>query len=111
MAVDCRFPQTLRLKKNREFKFVIESGKKYFYNSVMLFIEKQTDTKIGIAVSSKRIRKATQRNRIKRLLREIIRHNKDMLPDKHHMVLFYNKSTVESYDILENDTKKLFKKI
>ncbi|MCK4544207.1 ribonuclease P protein component [candidate division WOR-3 bacterium] len=111
MAVDCRFPQILRLKKNKEFKFVIESGRKYYCNSVMIFIQKQIDTKIGIAVSSKRIRKATQRNRIKRLIREIIRCNKDLLPDKHHIVLFYNKSNVENYNILENDIRNLFKKI
>ena len=59
------------LKKNYEFKKVLNHGNYYYGKYLQFFIIKnnQDKNRIGIAVSSK-IASAVERNRVKRLIRE-----------------------------------------
>jgi len=74
-------PKENRLKKKKDFETIFKSGKlikgkdilvKYLYN-------KEEDSKIGFIVSKKVSKKATERNKIKRRFREIIRANKEKI--------------------------------
>ena len=67
------------LKKNYEFKNVLSKGKFYVGKYVTIYIKdnKKNENYIGIAVSTK-IGKAVTRNKIKRLIRESYRLNKEI---------------------------------
>lgn len=78
-----------RLKKDKEFQIVFREGKKIWINSILLIIYKPNDLnyrRLGIVVS-KKIRKANQRNKVKRRVRELFRRNKDLFPENCDIII------------------------
>jgi ribonuclease P protein component len=74
-------PKENRLKKKKDFENIFKNGKtfrsknitvKYLFNEI-------EDNKIGFVVSKKFSKKATERNKVKRRLREIVRKNKKQI--------------------------------
>ncbi len=63
--------KTTMLKKNYEFKYVLDRGKRYSGKYIDIYIKRNNlnENKLGIAVSSK-IANSVNRNKIKRLIRE-----------------------------------------
>lgn len=88
------------LKKNYEFKKVLDKGKYFGSNTIECFIKKNSKNynRIGIAISSK-LFKATKRNRIKRLIKENYRNNSKNLKMGYDIVFLWNKKT--SYEEVE----------
>jgi ribonuclease P protein component len=81
------------------------------------FSEKTT-FQIVISVPKKKIRRAHERNRIKRVLRELVRLNKESLENtlinqntKLAMFLIYSETTLLDYLILEKKINKLFQQL
>jgi ribonuclease P protein component len=72
-----------RLTKNSEFQKVFKYGKKVWVDSILLIL--YTPNELGIRrlgiVVSKKIKKATKRNKVKRWIREIFRKNKESFPE------------------------------
>ncbi len=81
------------LKKNYEFKNVLNKGKFYLGKQIIIYIK---------------------RNRLKRLIRENYRLIKDNLEQGYNIVFLWNKK-VDFHDanffIIEKDMKSIFKKI
>ena len=78
-----------RLKKDKEFQIVFREGKKIWINSILLIIYRPNPLnyrRLGIVVS-KKIRKATQRNKVKRWVRELFRKNKDLFPENCDIII------------------------
>ncbi|HHV64003.1 MAG TPA: ribonuclease P protein component [Peptococcaceae bacterium] len=75
-----------RMRKKAEFQTVFAKGKSYSSKHVVIYIFQGLPVKFGIVVS-KRIGNAVQRNRAKRLLREVIRLNQDGLIVDCQMIL------------------------
>jgi ribonuclease P protein component len=81
-------PSSQRLKQERDFKLVFSAGKVFFSGDrkfkAIYFLENDADTpgiKIAVAVS-KKAGKAVWRNRVKRLVKETYRLNKEPLLKK-----------------------------
>lgn len=81
------------LKKNYEFKKVLNKGQYYYGKYIQIFIIKNNNNinRIGIAVKSK-IAGAVKRNKIKRLIRENYRLLvKDKILKGYDIVFIWNK--------------------
>ena len=78
-----------KLRKNKEFQAVFKEGKKLWVNSILLIIYQPNNLnyrRLGIVVS-KKIKKATQRNKAKRWIRELFRRNKDLFPESCDIII------------------------
>jgi ribonuclease P protein component len=82
-------PLKNRLKKKKDFETVFGKGSiiknKYFFLKIFKR-EENSDTRIGFIVSKKVSKKAVERNRIKRLFREVIRLNLGKIKPRYDMV-------------------------
>ena len=96
------------LKKNYEFKNVLSKGKFYKGKYVTVYItnNKKNENVIGIAIS-KKLAKAVKRNRLKRLIRESYRLQKDNLKKGYNIVFIWNKDA----NIQDNTYKNVSKDI
>ena len=83
-----KYPTKEKLKQKREIDLLFEKGRWLSQGNlriISLDLEKKpqedfslTNQKFGVSVSKKYFKKAVDRNRIKRLLREVYRLNKDL---------------------------------
>ena len=102
------------LKKNYEFKNVLSKGKFYISEHIIMYIKdnNKSETFIGIAVSTK-IGKAVRRNRIKRLIRESYRIEKNNIQKGKDIVFMWKKnSNIEgiNFNIIHKELVNLFDK-
>ena len=102
------------LKKNYEFKNVLNKGKFYIGNQIIIYIIQNAENanRIGIAISSKTCN-AVKRNSIKRKIRENYRLIWGNLKQGYQIVFLWNKKNpVENADfnIIKKDMEFIFKK-
>ncbi len=107
------FSKTERLRKKKEFLLVREEGKRFFTDSFILNIRSNGlgIRRLGISVSSK-VGCAVKRNRIKRLIREHFRLNKDTFPPSADVLIIAKRGiTVEGLSGVERELQGLLKKL
>ena len=103
------------LKKNYEFKRVLNKGKYYYGKYIQFFIIKNNRgiNRIGIAVSSK-IAGAVKRDKIKRLIRENYRiFIKDKILKGYDFIFVWNKNKnpdEANYYEIKKDFDNIFKR-
>ncbi|MEP6911117.1 MAG: ribonuclease P protein component [bacterium] len=90
-----------RLRASGEFRLVYAKGRRYDSHSFTAFIYagRSTDHRLGVTASSKAVGCAVDRNRAKRLLREMFRLNNgqlDILTVKYDWVLNAKRSLLTS---------------
>jgi ribonuclease P protein component len=100
-----RFPKTDRVLKREEFRRIYQKGRKvqarYFTAFVMSSEEQQS--RIGITVTRK-FGKSVKRNRARRLLREVFKNNKWLVPPGVDIVINVKAPLVEAgYREIEGD--------
>lgn len=84
------FKRENRLLKPKEFKKVFDNTELRSSSSVILLLansNEQNHARLGFVLAKKHIKLAVDRNRIKRVIRESFRHNKDNLPTVDLVVL------------------------
>jgi len=94
-------PKDEILRGRETFDQVFERGEKLTGKNVSIFYCQAESRKIGFVVS-KRVKKAVNRNRYKRLLREIYRLNKDSFPEKGHIILLA-RGTSDDFWLLQSE--------
>lgn len=110
-----KYPKSEKLKHQKEISLLFEKGKWLTYENlriVCLKIEDLEHQKIGVSVSKRYFKKAVDRNRIKRLLREVYRINKSIFVEKFglnsiSMLFWVSPNLPENYQEVEDQFLKL----
>lgn len=103
------------LKKNYEFKRVLNKGNYYYGKYIQFFIVKNNKdiNRMGIAINSK-IASAVERNNIKRLIRENYRLLiRDNIEKGYDFIFMWNKNKnpkEAKYFLIKEDFKNIFKR-
>ncbi|TVP55925.1 MAG: ribonuclease P protein component [Halomonadaceae bacterium] len=87
---DHRFPRSARLLTPAHYRQVFDQVEIRAGNRHLLILARPSATerpRIGLIIAKRHVRKAVQRNRIKRLLRESFRHRQATLPPLDLVVL------------------------
>ncbi|WP_456377944.1 ribonuclease P protein component [Thiolapillus sp.] len=112
------FPRHLRLLSAEDYKKVfaqsVRSTDQYF-TVLARHDEHQEQARLGLAVAKKHVRRAVDRNRIKRLLRESFRHHQQQLKGLDLVVLvkpgIHKADNAALFRALEKHWKRLSKDI
>ena len=108
-----RFRSADRLKKRYEFKEVQLSGRRIHTPHFLLFVRPNAlpNTRVGITVT-KKVGNAVQRNRIKRVVREVFRRNRQLFPASHDIVFIAKREAKGiSYEALLTDLHRAAHKL
>ncbi|MEN8220394.1 MAG: ribonuclease P protein component [Pseudomonadota bacterium] len=86
------FTRQLRLLKAQDYKYVFERPAKSTdpYLTVLARPNGRDFARLGLAISKKRLKRAVDRNRLKRLIRESFRHHQSHLAGLDCVVLAKN---------------------
>jgi len=86
------FGKKERVRRRKDYLNIYKRGRRIHSDNftVILSPNPSGEKRLGIAVS-KKVGNAVKRNRIKRLLKEFFRLNKDQLPDSKDMVIIAKK--------------------
>jgi ribonuclease P protein component len=105
-------PLKNRLKKEKDFENVFKNGRGFNENLLRLKIipNDLADSRFGFVVSKKYSKKATERNSIKRRLREITQKDILNIKEGFDVVLFVMPELENDFDKLTDITRKLLKK-
>lgn len=107
------FSKEYRLLKSAHFEHVFSDATPAVSPTITALAKKNnlSNSRIGITIPKKRVKKASDRNRIKRIVRESFRNRKDQLP--HIDIVIIGKSGLDKLDNVEifNTLEKLWKKL
>ncbi|GAK95888.1 ribonuclease P protein component [Nonlabens tegetincola] len=108
------FSKNQKLKSRKLIEQLFKDGKSIKSGPLRLvYLPVEKETQIGVSVSKRYFKKAVDRNRLKRLLREAYRLSQHDFPfDKQPIagMFIYHSNRMPEYTFLENQMKKLIKK-
>lgn len=106
-------PKAYRLNKQKDFEAVFKQGATDQDNFLIIrsLSNKRANSRFGLIVSAKVAKNATDRNRLRRQLNEIIRlHLKKIAPDQDFVLIAKPRSLGVKYQELETIVTNLFSK-
>jgi ribonuclease P protein component len=112
-----KFPKSEKLRLKKDIENLFEKGKNKFYMPLSVKFIEITDAPknlCGVSVPKRKMKKAVDRNRLKRQMREAYRLNKHILEvedAKYHMMFVYSKSEKLPYQDIEKAMIRLLKHI
>ncbi len=96
-----------RLKKRYEFRQVQLTGRRIHTPHFLIVVQPNSleNTRLGITVT-KKVGNAVQRNRIKRVVREVFRRNRHLFPPSHDVVFIAKRQAASlDYDSLLDELR------
>ena len=111
---DFKFRKKERIIKRSEFQTILKQGIRYSAQNFNIIIYQRSGgelRRLGISIS-KKVGGAVKRNRVKRLLREFFRLNKDNLPEASDLLFIAKPGSVDlNYSSLAEQLSEFFKRI
>lgn len=108
------FPKKIRIVKNSDFSEIFRKGKKLRgenFDVYMLKMQNYKEYLFGIAISKKNIRGAVERNRYKRIIREIYRNEKENFKKGQKTIIFVKRMLKKTnYEIIKSEILSLLLK-
>lgn len=101
-----------RLCSKKAFEFLFAKGKSFFNHPIKIVYAKEKSeyetTQTAFGASKRNYKKAVDRNRIKRILRDIYRKHKLENKEGHHQYLMisYIAKEIDSYSVIETSLTK-----
>lgn len=116
--MDAKYPKHEKLKSRKAIDALFSKGKSVSKFPLRLVFDQQPIEngmiQMGVSVSKKHFKRATDRNYFKRVLRETYRQNKHLLLDKlnqpHAFMLLYQTKDRLTFDEINAKTIALFEK-
>ena len=108
---DFKYPKAEKLKKDTEITLLFAKGKWRSCGNLRIIILKNhqalqnENVKLGVSVSKRYFKKAVHRNRVKRLLRECYRLNKD------HFKASFGEKTIAMLFWVSNELPEKFQDV
>jgi ribonuclease P protein component len=108
-----------RLRKHADYQLVYKAGRKQFSKQIAYFhavrpADRRSDTpgpRIGLTVP-KALGKAVDRNRIKRRMREAVRHNLALITSPVDVILHPRRSVIDlEFTLLEREVAQIFRSV
>lgn len=89
MTSDGDFPKEEHILKSKDFRIAYRKGVSSRKGAIILYSSQNslTHNRIGFSISSSNVKRATRRNRIRRLFRETYRLRKDSLKKGYDIVI------------------------
>lgn len=112
-SVDQSFPKSIRLRASRDFRRVQGRGRKVRTRNLLVIYTRgrEEQARFGLVVS-KKVGNAVARNRVKRWLREAIRHNKQQLQGRWDLAIIASPRAADAgLDALEADLVYAMKRV
>lgn len=113
--MDFSFSKKEKLKSKKAIEILFKEGQKVsVFPLTLIYLKSGNKNEVGVSVSKRYFKKAVDRNRVKRLLREAYRQNKKMLIDNNisgyaFMILYIGKELPKFNEVNEK-TSLLLKK-
>lgn len=112
MRCNGRMKREHRLRKKEDFQSVFKSGKSVANRQFVVYTLAKSDqspTRFGLSIS-KKIGNAVTRNRIKRLVKEVIRLQMDQIQSHHDVVIIARKPAAEmTFHEIDKSIRHVFK--
>ena len=107
------FPRTARLLTASDYSAVFGKNKRLSdrYWTILVYRNETAQTRIGLAVAKKRAKRAVDRNRLKRIVRESFRHSKEKLTGTDIVVMNRDDTVKASNFELRDSLARLFEKV
>lgn len=106
-----RFPKALRLRRSRDYRRVQGKGRRFRQDHLLACYVRSPHRRVGITVSRK-VGGAVVRNRVKRWLREAIRHEHHRLPEGWDVVLIaFSSAAAAGHLVLRDEVRRVFERI
>ena len=99
----------LRLKKQSDFQKLFQKGKRAFSPTLTMLYFPAKELKMGISIGKKH-GKSVRRNRIKRLIREAFRAERESVQGTYHIVLIPKVREEYTLFAFKNDLNRMLKK-
>jgi len=104
-----------KLKSQKAIELLFTEGKSVSaYPLRLVYLKTETNLKAGVSVSKRNFKRAVDRIRIKRLMREAYRLNKNMLlnnnVDNYSFMILYNSKDMPDFNFVDTKMKALFTK-
>ncbi|WP_339925905.1 ribonuclease P protein component [uncultured Cyclobacterium sp.] len=116
--MECKFSKNERLHSKKLIKELFDKGSSFFlYPFKVLYLDQLgiSDNQLLVSVSKKKLKNATDRNYIKRRVKEAYRLNKHLLPStegsKKLIALIYVSNDLMGYHDISPKVIKVLKKI